>query len=376
METSKEDRTRAFKITVFNVGQEDLNSIISKISTANIPYGRTEGGKKIKYTLPGPHFIHPTKQCYWKFDITDTGINLNVYFHFAHAQTLSALKNTISQKLGIRNDITIEVIDDFFGNFKTVELSSWISSSLIWGCLKVDGWNMIKDLNFFRNAYISTLKNPDEESTIPQIQTESSENKEQYDEDDNEDDNVEEDDEEQEDEDMSGETSFEEDVKSFQAMHYIDKILHNKEINISQTNNNRKRVRRVRYFNDKIHILYNAMEKNWAGDYSGIELEINTEIKLEKFVQPLMEKELGGKHVKVPGGVIDVLSDTVLCEIKRWKKWSEAIGQIIKYSATFPKHQKHIHFFSTPPPIEIINHIYLVLKNNDITMSYEGWDYA
>ncbi len=53
--------------------------------------------------------------------------------------------------------------------------------------------------------------------------------------------------------------------------------------------------------------------------------------------------ENGKREVPVPSGYIDVLTDTELIEVKCYKGWKEAIGQVLSYGHYYPDHQKRIH---------------------------------
>ena len=61
-------------------------------------------------------------------------------------------------------------------------------------------------------------------------------------------------------------------------------------------------------------------------------------------IQRKMEKELGGKHEVCPTGVADIITDTELIEIKNWKQWITALGQIFAYKIYFPNKNLRIHF--------------------------------
>ncbi len=67
------------------------------------------------------------------------------------------------------------------------------------------------------------------------------------------------------------------------------------------------------------------------------ELELNEQLK----------KLLNGKGVKTPIGFIDILTDKEIIEVKVWKRYREAIGQLLAYSMYYPTHQKHLHFFGS-----------------------------
>lgn len=63
------------------------------------------------------------------------------------------------------------------------------------------------------------------------------------------------------------------------------------------------------------------------------QLELLKVKKSEKFYQSILEEHLGGKHLAIPGiGTTDVPTDDMHVEIKEWKDWKAAIGQILAYN--------------------------------------------
>lgn len=69
----------------------------------------------------------------------------------------------------------------------------------------------------------------------------------------------------------------------------------------------------------------------------------------EQAIQLKMEKKLGGGHVTTPAGIIDILTPTMLVELKNWNDWIKAVGQVLVYGHFYPNHMKRIHFFGNPP---------------------------
>ena len=57
----------------------------------------------------------------------------------------------------------------------------------------------------------------------------------------------------------------------------------------------------------------------------------------------------GKREVKTPVGLIDVLTDLEVIEIKRVKQWKSAVGQIILYGAYYPEKGKRIHLLGLCP---------------------------
>jgi hypothetical protein len=72
-----------------------------------------------------------------------------------------------------------------------------------------------------------------------------------------------------------------------------------------------------------------------------------SKLSLEKQIQIALAKTLDDAKLEVltPAGKIDILTKTQLIEVKEWKRWKEAIGQVLCYGHYYPNHQKQIHFF-------------------------------
>lgn len=68
-----------------------------------------------------------------------------------------------------------------------------------------------------------------------------------------------------------------------------------------------------------------------------IELEYYKNRKNENFYQLLLEEHLGGTHMKLACGITDVTTSECHAEIKEWKSWKEAIGQLTCYNAVEPR---------------------------------------
>lgn len=62
-----------------------------------------------------------------------------------------------------------------------------------------------------------------------------------------------------------------------------------------------------------------------------------------------MEKELHATHQTCAAGRVDPATETELIEIKEWKYWKYALGQLLAYSAYFPGKQMRCHFYGKKP---------------------------
>lgn len=90
--------------------------------------------------------------------------------------------------------------------------------------------------------------------------------------------------------------------------------------------------------------------------------------QIEKKIQNKLYKELGGEiEVKTENGYIDLLTNSEIIEIKDGKLWKNAIGQILVYSQSYPKHNKRIHLFG----IENNENINKICKDYNIKVTYD-----
>ena len=65
----------------------------------------------------------------------------------------------------------------------------------------------------------------------------------------------------------------------------------------------------------------------------------------QKVKSKLLLKLKGIQEVITPVGRIDILTETELIEVKEFKDWKSAIGQVLVYGEYYPQHKKRIHFF-------------------------------
>ena len=65
----------------------------------------------------------------------------------------------------------------------------------------------------------------------------------------------------------------------------------------------------------------------------------------EQHYQRKLEDLLGGRHAKTKYGIIDILTDTTIYEIKIWKNYKNALGQLLCYGKDYPDRQLAKIFF-------------------------------
>ena len=62
-------------------------------------------------------------------------------------------------------------------------------------------------------------------------------------------------------------------------------------------------------------------------------------------------KELGGEvEVGSRYGKIDILTDSEIIEVKRYKTWKHALGQVLVYGIDYPNHKKVLYLYGTTKP--------------------------
>ena len=78
----------------------------------------------------------------------------------------------------------------------------------------------------------------------------------------------------------------------------------------------------------------------------------------------------GQREVNTPCGRIDILTKEQIIEVKEYKGWKAALGQILVYSNFYPEHQKRIHLFNifkNNIELDIIKEIY---NKYDVILTY------
>lgn len=92
----------------------------------------------------------------------------------------------------------------------------------------------------------------------------------------------------------------------------------------------------------------------------------------EAAIQKKMEKKLGGSHASCPAGVVDILCETSLVEIKEWRNWKAALGQTLAYAFFYPNRMLHIHFFGELPPDEYRIMVITICTHYRIKVTWEA----
>jgi hypothetical protein len=90
----------------------------------------------------------------------------------------------------------------------------------------------------------------------------------------------------------------------------------------------------------------------------------------EKVVRDRLQSQLGGKvEAYTKWGLIDLLTETELIEVKIVTHWKDAIGHLIAKSRKYPNHQKRLHLFGYEEPC--LEHIEDVCRDCEIRVTFE-----
>jgi DNA-directed RNA polymerase subunit RPC12/RpoP len=87
----------------------------------------------------------------------------------------------------------------------------------------------------------------------------------------------------------------------------------------------------------------------------------------ENYYQKFLETILGGCHRRLKCGITDITTDKFHAEIKNWKDWKEAIGQLICYNKHDKKSEMRLYLFGSCKD-EKLKMIYEDCKSFDINV--------
>lgn len=109
----------------------------------------------------------------------------------------------------------------------------------------------------------------------------------------------------------------------------------------SQVDNLTKKIEKLS-FNNK-----NNIENNQSLEILKLrtDLEFYKNRKNEAFYQSILEKYLGKSHKSIEVGITDVTTDICHAEIKEWKNYKEAVGQLIIYNSCDKKEKLEMYMF-------------------------------
>jgi hypothetical protein len=95
--------------------------------------------------------------------------------------------------------------------------------------------------------------------------------------------------------------------------------------------------------------------------------------KVQKQVRGRLCADLKGKaDVQCPFGLIDVLTETEVIEVKNVQSWKHALGKVLANGYSYPNNGKRIHLFSdTIIDTALSNHINALCGYYNVRVSFE-----
>lgn len=91
----------------------------------------------------------------------------------------------------------------------------------------------------------------------------------------------------------------------------------------------------------------------------------------EKSIQKRLQTELNGRSKRCDAGVVDILTEDYVIEIKLWARYRQGIGQILDYGICYPDKKKRLHLFGVKPNATKIAHIGALCKSVNVELMYE-----
>ena len=89
-------------------------------------------------------------------------------------------------------------------------------------------------------------------------------------------------------------------------------------------------------------------------------------------IQQKLNKKLNGIcEVFTELGIIDILTDNKIIEIKDIKNWKSALGQILVYSEFYPDHKKCIHLYGIENNKKFLEKIKNIYLKYNVELTYE-----
>lgn len=117
---------------------------------------------------------------------------------------------------------------------------------------------------------------------------------------------------------------------------------------------------------DEIFSLDNETESFTRENFIALQLELQyyKNRKTEIFYQLLLESVLDGGHKKLSVGVTDITTSDCHAEIKEWKSWKEAVGQLNSYNVVDPKRNLAVYLFGVYSPASKSKAVHVLTQLN------------
>jgi hypothetical protein len=92
-----------------------------------------------------------------------------------------------------------------------------------------------------------------------------------------------------------------------------------------------------------------------------------TERRKEQYYQRYLEKLFSATHKKTKHGITDITTNTAIIEIKHWKNYKNALGQLLSYKQSDPTKLLHAYFFGMCTD-SLKNSVVELFKQNNISV--------
>lgn len=99
-------------------------------------------------------------------------------------------------------------------------------------------------------------------------------------------------------------------------------------------------------------------------------------IQSETEIQSLLQVIFGGGHKRCEGGIVDIVTDDVLVEIKVMERWRDAIGQLMVYRRYFPGRRTILYLFGKQPKRFKWDDVRDLCESEHIDVMWHEEDYA
>lgn len=86
-------------------------------------------------------------------------------------------------------------------------------------------------------------------------------------------------------------------------------------------------------------------EVTLASQYHQAELAISRETRNEQFYQRLLERHFNASHRVLESGITDITTDDCHIELKNWRSWQQAMGQLLVYNNDLKRRRLMACFF-------------------------------
>ena len=119
-------------------------------------------------------------------------------------------------------------------------------------------------------------------------------------------------------------------------------------------------------------ITHMSDEKHGISKFKNLDILLKTctNAQTEDVYQAILESYLGGTHKILSIGITDITTEHFHAELKEWKCWKEAIGQLLAYNTVDRKKELRMYLFGRKPKEDTVKKYIDVLTTLAITPYY------